>query len=248
MVVLVRLGRLKRPPGDGGVVQRFLQAGGVYHPGGVEPLIRMCRKSMKTIALIAVAAAALTIMSCGTSSSTPAPVKPDAVAPTPAAPAIPADVQKAAELALGSETEVLAFGDLSKSGPQQVLAVNRLKVIPPGVAAGTVVTRAVIIENDGNTWKQIFLCDEHLKNTKGFLGGSPLAPVNGWRLQFEQHEKGLEMYFTPIASPKGEGGHVLPVGIRWNPKVKRYQSLDRTFENFLGELPTLETPQSQVRP
>jgi len=211
-------------------------------------LIRMCRKSMKTIALIAVAAAALTIMSCGTSSSTPAPVKPDAVAPTPAAPAIPADVQKAAELALGSETEVLAFGDLSKSGPQQVLAVNRLKVIPPGVAAGTVVTRAVIIENDGNTWKQIFLCDEHLKNTKGFLGGSPLAPVNGWRLQFEQHEKGLEMYFTPIASPKGEGGHVLPVGIRWNPKVKRYQSLDRTFENFLGELPTLETPQSQVRP
>jgi hypothetical protein len=30
--------------------------------------------------------------------------------------------------------------------------------------------------------------------------------------------------------------------------VKRYQSLDRTFENFLGELPTLETPQSQVRP
>jgi hypothetical protein len=209
----------------------------------------MRKKSMKTIALIAVAAAALTILSCETPTATPPrAATSDAVATTPAAPAIPPDVQKAAELALGSETEVLAFGDLSKTGPQQVLAVNRLKAIPPGVAAGTVVTRAVIIENDGNTWKQIFLCDEHLKNTKGFLGGSPLAPVNGWRLQFEQHEKGLEMYFTPIASPKGEGGHVLPVGIRWNPKVKRYQSLDRTFENFLGELPTLETPQSQVRP
>jgi hypothetical protein len=205
------------------------------------------KKLMKTIALIAVTAAALTIPSCGSSPPAPAPAKSEAVAPTPPAPAIPADVQKAAELALGSETEVLAFGDLSKTGPQQVLAVNRLKAPPQGVAPGTLVTRAVIIENDGGTWKQIFLCDEHLKNAKGFLGGSPLAPVNGWRLQYEQHEKGLEMYFTPIASPKGEGGHVLPVGIRWNPKVKRYQSLDRSFENFLGELPTLETPESQIR-
>lgn len=205
------------------------------------------KKFMKTIALIAVVAAALTIASCGNSSSSPIAAKSETVAPTPAAPAIPADVQKAAELALGSETEVLAFGDLSKTGPQQVLAVNRLKVTPPGIAPGTLVTRAVIIENDGSAWKQIFLCDEHLKNTKGFLGGSPLAPVNGWRLQFEQHDKGLEMYFTPIAAPKGEGGHVLPVGIRWNPKTKRYQSLDRSFENFLGEVPALETPESQIR-
>ncbi|MGD0401948.1 MAG: hypothetical protein ABSB66_02020 [Candidatus Acidiferrales bacterium] len=205
---------------------------------------------MKVIALIAASAAALTILSCGSSSPATAPAKSEAVAPaapTPPAPAVPDVVQKAAELALGSETEVLLFGDLSKTGPQQVLAVNRLKATPPGVAPGTLVTRAVIIENDGNAWKQIFLCDEHLKNTKGFLGGSPLAPVNGWRLQYEQHEKGLEMYFTPIASPKGEGGHVLPVGIRWNPKVKRYQSLDRTFENFLGEVTTLETPESQIR-
>ncbi len=233
-------------------MQRFLQASRGYHAGGVEPLIRMHEKLMKTIALIAAAAFALTILSCGSSSAPPAPAKSgpaqsDAVAPTPAAPAIPADVQKAAELALGSEAEVLVFGDLSKTGPQQVLAVNRLKAAPPGVAPGTLVTRVVIIENDGNSWKQIFLCDEHLKNAKGFLGGSPLAPVNGWRLQYEQHDKGLEMYFTPIASPKGEGGHVLPVGIRWNPKAKRYQSLDRTFENFLGELPALETPESQIR-
>ena len=121
---------------------------------------------MKTISLIVAAAAALAILSCGSSSLTPAPAKSEAVAPAPPAPAIPDDVQKAAELALGSETEVLAFGDLSKTGPQQVLAINRLKAPPQGVAPGTLVTRAVIIENDGNTWKQIFLCDEHLKNTK----------------------------------------------------------------------------------
>jgi hypothetical protein len=29
--------------------------------------------------------------------------------------------------------------------------------------------------------------------------------------------------------------------------VKRYQSMDRAFTNFLGELPALETPESQVR-
>jgi len=204
---------------------------------------------MKTITLVAVIFTALTLASCGSSAPTTLVVKEEPAAPAATAkPAIPPDIQKAAELALGSETEVLAYGDLSKSGLQQILAINRLKAAPPGVSAeGILLTRAVILENAGTSWKQIFLCDEHLKNTKGFLGGTPLAPVNGWRLQYEQHDKGLEMYFTPLMSPKGEGGHVLPVGIRWNPKVKRYQSLDRTFENFLGELPALETPESQIR-
>jgi len=204
---------------------------------------------MRSVGIIAVTVAALGMLSCGSSAPAPAAATREASVPAPpAAPAVPADVQKTAESSLGSETEVLAFGDLSRSGPQQIFAINRLKAAPPGISAeGTLITRAVILENEGGSWKQIFLCDEHLKNTKGFLGGTPLAPVNGWRLQFEQHEKGLEMYFTPIMSPKGEGGHVLPVGIRWNPKVKRYQSLDRTFENFLGELPALETPESQIR-
>jgi hypothetical protein len=204
---------------------------------------------MKTITLVAVIFTALTLASCGSSAPTTLVAKEEPAAPAATAkPAIPTDIQKAAELALGSETEVLAYGDLSKSGLQQILAINRLKAAPPGVSAeGILLTRAVILENAGPSWKQIFLCDEHLKNTKGFLGGTPLAPVNGWRLQYEQHDKGLEMYFTPLMSAKGEGGHVLPVGIRWNPRVKRYQSLDRTFENFLGELPALETPESQIR-
>ncbi|MGB8541605.1 MAG: hypothetical protein WCD49_08205 [Candidatus Acidiferrales bacterium] len=204
---------------------------------------------MKTIGRLAVIFMAVTLASCGSSAPTTPAAKEEPAAPAaPAKPAIPAEIQKAAELALGSETEVLAYGDLSKSGAQQILAINRLKAPPPGVSAeGILLTRAVILENEGTSWKQIFLCDEHLKNTKGFLGGTPLAPVNGWRLQYEQHDKGLEMYFTPLMSPKGEGGHVLPVGIRWNPKVKRYQSLDRTFENFLGELPVLGTPESQIR-
>jgi hypothetical protein len=204
------------------------------------------KKCMMKIALFAAAAAAgVALISCGSSSAPPP--KPEATAtPVPAAPAIPPDIQKAAETALGSEAEVLLFGDLAKTGRQEILAVNRLKTTPPGIAPGTLVTRAVILENDGAEWKQILLCDEHLKNTKGYLGGTPLAPVNGWRLQFEQDEKkGLQLYFTPLVPPKG--AHVMPVGVRWNPPAKRYQSMDRTFENFLGELPALETPESQIR-
>jgi hypothetical protein len=164
-----------------------------------------------------------------------------AEAAKPAAPAIPPDIEQVAENALGSEAEVLVFGDLALTGKQQILVINRLKKTPDNKAPGTILTRAAIVEDDGGTWKQVFLCDEHLKNTKGFLGATPLAPVPAWRLQFEQHEdKGLVMYFTPLDKPAG--GYQQTIGIRWNSKVKRYQSLDRNFDQFLGEAPELEIP------
>ncbi len=134
-----------------------------------------------------------------------------------------------------------SYGDLALTGKQQILVINRLKKTPEGKAPGIIFTRAAIVENDGGTWKQVFLCDEHLKNTKGYLGATPLAPVPAWRLQYEQHEdKGLIMYFTPLDKPAG--GYMQTIGVRWNPKVKRYQSLDRNFDQFLGEAPELEIP------
>jgi len=169
-------------------------------------------------------------------------------APQPAAspkPAIPQDIQSAAEAALGSESEVLAFGDLAKNGKQQIFAVNRLKSTPQGVMPGTVVSRAVVLENT-DRWKEVFRCDEHLQNPKGYLGGTPLAAVPAWRLQFERHEdKGLQMYFTPLARPSG--GYIETIGIRWNPELKLYESLDRSYEHFLGETKNLESPESQVK-
>jgi hypothetical protein len=200
---------------------------------------------------------ALAAWSCGSSSPAPAAgaadksaqnsAAKDSAAPgVPTKPAVPDDMQKAAETALGSETEVLLYGDLAKNGSRQILAVNRMKPTPQVTLPGTVITRGVILENIGGTWKEILRCDEHLENPKGFLGNIPLAPVNGWRLQYEQDEaKGLLLYFTPAADPKG--ARMLPVEVRWNTKVKRYQSMDRNFENFLYELPALETPESQVR-
>jgi hypothetical protein len=164
----------------------------------------------------------------------------------PAAPAIPADIQQVAESSLGSEAEVLAYGDLARNGKQQILVINRLKKAPDTKVPGTLVTRVAVVENDGGKWKQIFLCDEHLKNSSGYLAATPLAEVAGWRLQWEQHEdQGLVMYFTPLEKPAG--GYLQTIGVKWNPEVKRYQSLDRTYEHFLGESNSLETPELRLR-
>lgn len=219
---------------------------------------------MKNFMLCAVlGAVALGAWSCGSSSQAPAngtsagdraaqngvaasAASPGTAPVAPATPAVPDEIQKAAETALGSDTEVLLYGDLAKNGSRQILAVNRMKGTPQVAMPGTVITRGVILENIGGTWKEILRCDEHLENPKGFLGNIPLAPVNGWRLQYEQdNDKGLLLYFTPAANPKG--ARMLPVEVRWNTKAKRYQSMDRNFENFLYELPALETPESQVR-
>lgn len=199
---------------------------------------------MKKFALIAAAfAVAIASVSCSGSSS--APAKKEATQAASAAPAIPADIQAAADAALGADTDVLVFGDLAKNEHQQILAVNRVKSTPETAIAGIAAVRVAVIENDGGTWKEIFRCDGHLKNAHGFMGGTPLSPVGGWRVQYEQDaQKGLQMYFTPITKPVG--GYIQTIGVRWNPQVKRYQSLDRNYEQFLGEVPALDTPQSQL--
>ena len=178
--------------------------------------------------------------------SRPAPPQPAEVPAKPPAAVPPQEITSVVQSLLGSDAEVLVFGDLARTGQQQVLAVNRLPKTPAGAVPGILVTRAVVAENNGGKWKEVFRCDEHLKNPEGFLGGTPLAPVTGWRLQYEQNaEKGLLLFFTPLEQPRG--GHVPTIGVRWNPKVKRYQSLDRNFEQFLGELPALERPTSRLK-
>jgi len=177
--------------------------------------------------------------------SEPARPKPADV-PKPPAPAVPQDIASVAQSLLGAEAEVLVFGDLARTGRQQVLVVNRLPKTPTGAVPGLLVTRAVVVEKEDGKWKEVFRCDEHLKNPNGFLGATPIAPVTGWRLQYEQSaEKGLVMYFTPLVM--AGSGHIPTIGVRWNSKVQRYQSLDRNFEQFLGEVPMLERINSHLR-
>jgi len=179
---------------------------------------------------------------CGTEAPKPVPQAET----KPAEPAIPEEIQAAAKAFLGSESQVLAFGDLVKNGKQQLLAANVVPKTPTNNLPGTIVTRAIVAENDDGKWVEVLRCDEHLKNPKGYLGLTPLAPVTGWRLQFEQNaEKGLQLYFTPLQGTTDS--HVLPIGVRWNPATKRYQSLDRTYEHFLLESPALNDVRSRLR-
>ena len=188
---------------------------------------------------------AIFAVGCGTS---PAPQQTPAQNEAKAVElAVPEDIQNAADALLGRETKVLAFGDLAKTGKQQFLAANVIPKTPKNNAiAGTIVTRAVVAENDGGKWSELFRCDEHLKNQKGYLGLTPLETISGWRIQFEQDpQNGLQLYLTPMKAAADP--HVLPIGVRWNPATKRYQSLDRTYEHFLPEAATLDTPRSSLR-
>ena len=179
---------------------------------------------------------------CGSDASKPA----SPAATKPAEPAVPEEIQLAATSLLGSESQVLAFGDLAKNGKQEFLVANVVPKTPKNNLPGTIVTRVVVAENNDGKWEEVLRCDEHLKNQKGYLGLTPLAPITGWRLQYEQSEiKGLELYFTPLKGTTDS--HVLTIGVRWNSQTKRYQSLDRTYEHFLPESPSIQDARSVLR-
>ena len=188
----------------------------------------------------------------------------------PVAPAearIPTEAERAAEEAqsvavasLGKQGEVLVHGDLALSGAEQVLAADRMS---PGVTGNpgsadskaALVTRAAILERTAGKWSQILLCDEHVKNQRGYLGSGPLASASGWRLEYRQDSQaGLVMRFTPAAIPGGsqrsgeETETKSPaLEIRWNKNAKRYQSFDQSHERFLSEIPSLGPAESILK-
>ena len=187
----------------------------------------------------AVLAFSLIFVGCSSEAPKPAGQKPPA-------PAIPEEFQNAAQAFLGSGAQVLLYGDLAKNGNQQILAANVVPNTPKSTVAGTVVTRAVIAENVDGRWTELLRADEYLKNTKGYLGLTPLQAVTGWKLQYENStEKGMSLYFTPVKA--GDNEKTLPIAVKWNPATKRYQSMDLSYEHFLGEAPSLENPRSMLR-
>jgi hypothetical protein len=189
--------------------------------------------------------AALGLLACFVAGCGDTPADKPAAETKPAL-TVPEEVQSAADSLLGKETTVLLVGDLAKNGKQQFLAANVVPKSTKNNLPGTIVTRTVLAENDNGQWTEILRCDEHLKNQKGFLPGTPIGGVTGWRLAFEQDpEKGLALYFTPLKGAVDT--HTLPIGIRWNPETKRYQSLDRSYEHFLNEAPSLSTARSNLR-
>src|SRR5208283_2089575 len=78
---------------------------------------------------------AASLQSCGTEAPKPA-------AEAAQKPAIPEEMQDATKALLGSEAQVLLFGDLAKTGKQQFLAANVVPNTPKSTVAGMVITRA----------------------------------------------------------------------------------------------------------
>jgi len=196
----------------------------------------------KSAAVFSLAAAMAMGVGCGTSTGPSQSAQTEA---KPAEPAIPDDIQAAADAFLGKETTVLTFGDLAKTGNRQFLAANVVPKTPKNNLPGTIVTRAVLAEESGGSWHELVRCDEHLKNEKGYLGGSPIEAVAGWRVQFEQNAiEGFHLYLTPVKGT--DDPHVLPLAVRWNEKVKRYQTLDRNYEHFLPEATSLNPARSHL--
>jgi hypothetical protein len=115
------------------------------------------------------------------------------------------------------------------------------------------VTRAAVVFLHDGKWAEVLRCDEHLKNPMGYLGGSMSARVTGWRLEIDRDtQRGLELRFTPAEAGQERSSNAAEAGnrtiaVRWNTKAKRYQSLDRSHEGYLGEAPMLETPQSIIK-
>jgi hypothetical protein len=207
---------------------------------------RLKKDLAKNVFIVALASMAFGSIGIGCGTEAPKPSSEPAVQAKPAEPAIPDDIQDAAKHLLGSDAQVLLVGDLAKNGKRQFLAANVVPKTPKNNMPGTVVTRAIVAQDDDGKWTELLRVDEHLKNQKGYLGLTPLDSINGWRLQYEQNaEKGLQLYFTPL---KVNGDtHVLPVGVRWNPATKRYQSLDASYEHFLKESTSLQNVRSTLR-
>ena len=207
---------------------------------------RLKKAFAQNIFVVALAAAAFGSFGVGCGTEAPKPSSEPAAEAKPAAPAIPEDIQDDAKHLLGSDAQVLLFGDLAKNGKRQLLAANVVPKTPQNNVPGTVVTRAIVAQDDDGKWTELLRVDEHLKNQKGYLGLTPLDSITGWRLQYEQNpEKGLQLYFTPL---KVNGDtHVLTIGVRWNPATNRYQSLDASYEHFLKESSTLQNVRSSLR-
>src|ERR1700686_4475788 len=170
----------------------------------------------------------------------------EAAAP-PAAPAVVPETQQVAEAVLGKQAEITAHGDLARNGLEQLLVVNQFGKAEsgeggPGNPSAIYVTRAVIVEKNNGKWAEVLRCDEHLKNPGGYLGGSPAAPVTGWRLEIRPDtDQGLELRFTPAGAGEERPSDAVGVGsrtivVRWNTRVKRFQSLDQSHKGYLGEV------------
>jgi hypothetical protein len=170
------------------------------------------------------------------------------------------EVSQVAVSVLGNQAEVVALGDLARNGKEQLLIMNRLPLTlspplspEPEGKPEIYITRAAILEKDGEKWTEVLHSDEHLKNPSGYL---VRGQATAWKFEYKlDGGRGLELRFTSAdrfdlgdvhAGRKPDAENPTFV-VRWNEKVKRYQAFDNSQARFLSEVTMLETPQSILR-
>jgi hypothetical protein len=159
-----------------------------------------------------------------------------------AVPAVPPEYTAGAKNYLGPSAEVLAFGDLALNGGNQILVADPMPGTEASISPEVHIVRAVVLDKQGDTWKEIFRCDERLTNEKGFLLGAPTSPSSGWKMKFTQDPTlGLELTFAEAESAS-DANHSATYVVRWNQKVMRYECLDKKGDRFLGEVPAVGDP------
>src|SRR3989442_6584868 len=131
---------------------------------------------MRTIAVTLFFCTLALLVAC----SQPAPPQLAAAPPKLGVPAAPPEITSVAQSMLGSEAEVLVFGDLAHTGRQQVLAINRLAKTPASADPGILATRAALAENNGGKWIETFPFDAHLKHTHAVHAWSTTIPLRSW--------------------------------------------------------------------
>jgi len=200
---------------------------------------------------------------------TPAPKaatqEPAQPAAKPAEAAASADLVGVARGALGPDGEVLAYADFAAGGGRQILAVQRLPggmpsatgsaagaATPPGTSGeepetAVEVIRVSILVDDQGTWKEAFRADEHLKNRRGYLPGTPVAPVTAWHLVYSKTAaEGFRLEFTPKDFPPGRKPPVLYAA--WNAKRREYDAVKAWGKGFLEPEPTLGNAPVRINP
>jgi hypothetical protein len=236
------------------------RTGGRNYAGVPKPIVRcltMRIRRLRTVVGILSGIMALTLAGChSTQQSATADDKTTAESTD-----VSDEARGVAEASLGKGAEILAHGNLAQNGREQVLVVNRYSWGAAASAGGAnpsviFVTRAAVLEQNDGKWTEVLLCDEHLKNPNGYLGGSHATHVTGWRLEYRQDAQvGLEMKFTPaegfnavdVNTDQNSEQKYLTFDVRWNKNAKRYQSFDQSHERYLNEVPSLETPESILK-
>jgi hypothetical protein len=183
----------------------------------------------------------------GCGSSQPSAPAVDSVAATTASEAD--EAQRIADTALGKQAEILDRGDLARNGREQLLVINRYGAGPKSESTARI-TRAVVLEKSEGQWREIFRCDERLKNPYGYLAAAATT-ATGWDLVVGGNSGGVfEMAFTSAVDvhtgERKEVKHPTFV-VRWNTKENRYQAYDRSQKRYLRETTALEMPESSLK-